>query len=82
VLDGAPVPTTVSVGIVSFAEEGVAVNGLLEQADEAMYRSKRGGRDRVSGAPRGADTRRESMPFQVGGALPAGRGTGGSDEPV
>ncbi len=82
VLDGAPVPTTVSVGIVSYPHDGVAVNGLLEQADEAMYRSKRGGRDRVSGAPRGADARGESMPFHVGGALPAGRGTGGSDEPV
>jgi diguanylate cyclase (GGDEF)-like protein len=51
---GQLVSTSVSVGVVSFPGDGTTVGALLAQADDAMYRSKRDGRDRVtSGAPAG-----------------------------
>ena len=50
-VDGVPIPTSVSVGIVTYPQDGQTVRALLECADAAMYRSKRAGRDRVSGVP-------------------------------
>jgi len=50
-VDGVPVTTSVSVGLVSYPGDGETVGQLLERADDAMYRSKRAGRDRVSGIP-------------------------------
>ena len=44
-------PTSVSVGLVTYPQDGERVGELLERADEAMYRSKRGGRDRTTGVP-------------------------------
>jgi putative nucleotidyltransferase with HDIG domain len=41
-----PVPLTVSVGVASFPEHGVARDVLLAAADKAMYTSKRGGKNR------------------------------------
>ena len=50
-VDGVPIPTSVSVGVVTYPEDGQTVRALLECADAAMYRSKRAGRDRVTGVP-------------------------------
>ena len=36
---------------VTYPIDGERVGDLLERADEAMYRSKRGGRDRTTGVP-------------------------------
>ena len=37
--------------VVTYPQDGQTVRALLECADAAMYRSKRAGRDRVSGVP-------------------------------
>ena len=37
--------------MVTYPQDGQTVRALLECADAAMYRSKRAGRDRVSGVP-------------------------------
>ncbi len=50
-VDGIPIPTSVSVGVVTYPQDGQTVRALLECADAAMYRSKRAGRDRVTGVP-------------------------------
>jgi diguanylate cyclase (GGDEF)-like protein len=50
-VDGQRIPTSVSVGVVTYPQDGQTVRALLECADAAMYRSKREGRDRVSGVP-------------------------------
>ena len=50
-LDGVHVGTSVSVGLVSCPQDGESLGELLERADEAMYRSKRAGRDRTTGVP-------------------------------
>ena len=42
---------SVSVGLVSYPQDGESLGELLERADEAMYRSKRAGRDRTTGVP-------------------------------
>lgn len=51
VVDAEPVGTSASVGLVAFPHDGSTVGELLERADAAMYRAKRGGRDRVAWAP-------------------------------
>jgi diguanylate cyclase (GGDEF)-like protein len=43
----ATIHPTISIGAVSFPEDGASGDQLLIRADEAMYASKRGGRDRV-----------------------------------
>ena len=50
-VDGTPVATSVSVGLVSCPQDAQSLGELLERADEAMYRSKRGGRDRTTRVP-------------------------------
>jgi diguanylate cyclase (GGDEF)-like protein len=45
---------TVSLGVACFPEDAQSMEALIERADEALYRSKEGGRDRVtaySGGP-------------------------------
>lgn len=44
---GTPISTTVSIGVASYPEEVGEVGDLLEKADEALYESKRAGRNRV-----------------------------------
>ena len=39
---------TVSAGVASFPEDGKSVDELVERADEALYRSKRAGKNRVT----------------------------------
>jgi diguanylate cyclase (GGDEF)-like protein len=41
---------TVSVGVVAFPTDGATADALFISADQAMYRSKRGGRNRVTSA--------------------------------
>ncbi len=43
---GSIVPTTVSLGLASYPDEGVDLGLLLDKADKAMYRSKQEGRNR------------------------------------
>jgi diguanylate cyclase (GGDEF)-like protein len=73
-----PVRTSVSIGLVTYPHDGESVGELLERADEAMYRSKHAGRDRVTGVPvigdepsgvsgREEDPARESAPTGSGG---------------
>lgn len=51
--EGLPLPqVTISVGVAASSDEGLARDGLLGAADEALYRSKAGGRDRVTRARR------------------------------
>jgi len=45
-VDGVPLPTTVSIGVAT-GEQAVDLNALLAAADTALYRAKRGGRNRV-----------------------------------
>ena len=48
--DGHELNVTVSIGWAAW-DGGEAPEGLLRRADEALYDAKRGGRDRVQGAP-------------------------------
>ncbi len=42
-------PQTVSVGVVAYPRDGATPDALMMSADQAMYASKRGGRNRVAG---------------------------------
>ncbi len=44
---GKPVPVTVSAGVCKFTKRYGSMRAMLQQADQAMYRAKHGGRDRV-----------------------------------
>jgi diguanylate cyclase (GGDEF)-like protein len=46
--DAGPVHTTISLGVTAFNRNCEILEELLERADQALYRSKRNGRDRVS----------------------------------
>ena len=52
----APAPMTLSVGAATFPGDAQDTEGLLRAADEALYASKRGGRDRVARPPQPAPT--------------------------
>jgi diguanylate cyclase (GGDEF)-like protein len=45
--DGVIVRATLSIGVATFPEDGANAELLLRRADEALYRAKRAGRDRV-----------------------------------
>jgi predicted signal transduction protein with EAL and GGDEF domain len=48
-----PVALTASFGVAAFPQDGHSAAGLVRAADEAMYESKRAGRNRVTvSAPR------------------------------
>ena len=49
-------PPTVSIGVVSYPLDGQTVDELMISADQAMYASKRAGRNRVAGPTTGTDT--------------------------
>jgi diguanylate cyclase (GGDEF)-like protein/PAS domain S-box-containing protein len=48
--EGEPVRITVSIGVASFNPETATFDALLKRADEALYRAKRHGRNRVEDA--------------------------------
>jgi len=48
VIEGRPLRTTASIGIVLFPEHGTAAGELLMKADMAMYRAKEEGRNRIT----------------------------------
>jgi diguanylate cyclase (GGDEF)-like protein len=60
-------PPTVSIGVVSYPRDGQTVDDLMISADQAMYASKRAGRNRVAGPT--------TEPDVDLGALPAGDGS-------
>jgi diguanylate cyclase (GGDEF)-like protein/PAS domain S-box-containing protein len=45
--DGSVINVTISLGVAEMKEDTESPNTLLQQADEALYRAKRGGRNRV-----------------------------------
>src|SRR5438270_12358089 len=46
--DGVVVRPTISIGVSAYPEDGATADVLLRKADEALYRAKKGGRDRVN----------------------------------
>jgi diguanylate cyclase (GGDEF)-like protein len=50
---GTVLKTSLSVGIVTHPDDGTTADDLMIRADEAMYASKRAGKDRVMGVPVG-----------------------------
>ena len=61
---GQPIRPSVSVGVVTFPDDGATAEELLISADQAMYASKRAGKDRVTGA-----MPRSTPPADVPGAV-------------
>jgi diguanylate cyclase (GGDEF)-like protein len=45
-----PIPITASVGVATYPLNGTTVDQLIKAADDALYQSKRSGRDRVTAA--------------------------------
>ena len=45
--DGTHLTITVSVGVSAYPLDGLTAEDIIRAADEAMYRAKRAGRDRV-----------------------------------
>lgn len=56
-LDGEPLRLTVSIGVTSFADGDDVIEKALARADEALYRAKREGRNRVVVEPACPDNR-------------------------
>ncbi len=60
-------PVTISIGVAIFPENAENEHALLQSADEALYRAKRGGRDRVEiSAAVSVNGRQESDPNNLG----------------
>lgn len=53
-IDGLPVPVTASAGVATFPTHAGDIESLIKAADEALYESKRAGRDRVTRSRRRA----------------------------
>jgi diguanylate cyclase (GGDEF)-like protein len=51
VVAGTQIPASVSVGVVNFPDDGQTSDALMISADQAMYASKRSGKNRVMGFP-------------------------------
>ncbi len=49
---GGELPTSISIGLVSYPEDGVSAEELLLSADRAMYHAKGLGKNQISGNPR------------------------------
>ena len=45
---GKQVTTTVSIGVASYPEHGEELSVIMNRADQALYQSKRGGRNRTT----------------------------------
>ena len=46
-IDERPIRRTVSIGVAAYPEDALNANDLVQRADEAMYRAKRAGKNRV-----------------------------------
>ncbi|MEO5940592.1 MAG: GGDEF domain-containing protein, partial [Candidatus Limnocylindrales bacterium] len=71
---GTLIQPSVSVGVVSYPEDGRTSDELMIAADTSMYRSKRAGKNRVTGVP--------VMDASVAGRPSAGEPTNASAKPV
>ncbi len=49
--DGQRLSVTISLGVSAYPADAMTKKGLIEAADQALYASKSGGRDQVTGAP-------------------------------
>lgn len=56
-VSGSPIRASISVGVVSYPDDGRTSDELLISADQAMYASKRAGKNRVMGLPVGVGGR-------------------------
>ncbi len=73
-VDDVPLSTTVSIGVAA-GEKGIDLNALLVAADAALYRAKRGGRNRVEVAtetelPPSVDRARRAAVLQASARAP------------
>ena len=68
--EGQRLPTSVSIGVASYPEDGVSARQLVVAADEALYQAKRGGRDQVAVASDGAGAPPEVVPESAGAGAP------------
>lgn len=48
-VDGEKINTTVSIGVATYPDKVSNINYLMEKADEALYESKKAGRNKVVG---------------------------------
>ncbi|MBL8526609.1 MAG: GGDEF domain-containing protein [Burkholderiales bacterium] len=64
------VPTTVSLGVASYPDDGVDLSLLLDKADKAMYRSKQGGRNRSTHSTHDTPEVAHPAPLRVATACP------------
>ncbi|HLK61476.1 MAG TPA: diguanylate cyclase, partial [Chthonomonadaceae bacterium] len=47
IMDGEAIRRTVSVGVAAYPEDALNPDELVQRADEALYRAKRAGKNRV-----------------------------------
>ncbi|MGH2819786.1 MAG: GGDEF domain-containing protein [Actinomycetota bacterium] len=59
------IPVTASAGVATFPTHAADPNALIKAADEALYESKRAGRDRVTRSRRRNSTRRSAQPTYI-----------------
>lgn len=52
-VDGVPLPVTISIGVSVLTAEDAAIDPLLDRADRALYEAKHAGRNRVIGPDQG-----------------------------
>ncbi len=65
--------TSLSIGVVAYPADGRTIDDLMIAADQAMYASKRRGRNRIVGYRYGAAARRRPVaPGKPGGATRRG----------
>jgi diguanylate cyclase (GGDEF)-like protein len=64
------VPTTVSIGVASYPDDGVDLSLLLDKADKAMYRSKQEGRNRSTPSSPEVPQRPHLAPLRVANSSP------------
>jgi diguanylate cyclase (GGDEF)-like protein len=70
-----PIHASVSIGVVTYPDDGITADTLFMSADSAMYGSKRAGKDRVSGIAHGPS---RGEPALVGAIGPREGTSGGS----